>query len=159
MPLLEARYTLLLSACSMRLRYYIIQYVNTVLLPRKHLGTWDTEHQGIPSSLSVLDAIGLWDPLSCTFTKTSACTCCSPTSFTFLGVFLTNLLSVCLLISQQSKYTPHTSQLESRHSALPYFPFTVLELKFRFHHLCDPKRMNFKIWCTIECPLFLLMSV
>lgn len=72
MPLLEARYTLLLSACSMRLRYYIIQYVNTVPLPRKHLGTYDTKYQGIPSSLGVLDATSLWDLLSCTFSKTFA---------------------------------------------------------------------------------------
>ena len=72
MPLVEARYTLLLSACSMRLWYYIIQYVNTVPLPRKHLGTCDTEYQGIPSSLGVLDATSLWDLLSCTFSKTFA---------------------------------------------------------------------------------------
>lgn len=117
MPLLEARYTLLLSACSMRLRYYIIQYVNTVPLPRKHLGTCDTIYQGIPSSLGVLDATSLWDLLSCTSQRHLPCTCCSPSSFTFLGVFLM-MLAICLLTSQQSEYTPRISQLESRHSAL-----------------------------------------
>jgi hypothetical protein len=78
---------LLLLACSMGVRYYIIQCLNTAPLPRKHQGMWDTapRYSFLPPSLThspcMLLAAG-----SCSLAAPQRhlpCACCNAISIYF----------------------------------------------------------------------------